>query len=911
MTTYIAEIVSELLHSKINLSTSIFIFPSKRAGFFLKKEIVHQNTQNIFSPKIVSIEEFIENIADLKIGEPIQLLFEFYEAYLTTNPSLEKESFEYFSSWAKVLLDDFNEIDRNLIDATSIFNYLKSIKDLEHWSLNSEQTELMENYLAFWNSLSELYLAFTERTTKTGSAHQGLVYREAANNLEHYIKANHDRKHIFVGFNALNNAEQRIIKELLENGNAEVFWDSDAYFMDQEHHSASLFQRTYKNQWKYYKTHEFKYISKNYEKPKEINIIGCSKSVGQTKYVGELLKTLSNEELENTALVLADEKLLLPILNSLPENVESVNITMGLPLKDIPALYFFEDMLHLHIDANESYYYKDIFQVLNHPLGKMLLPKTSNLLQKIINEKNLTQIRFKQILEASVDEEKKTVILLFQPQYNEISKSILHAKEVILHLREVNNVKKDPILLETLYKIHEVWNKIDSLNQKYKHIKTSKALLQIFKELTATTTLDFKGEPYKGLQILGILETRGLDFENIILVSVNEGILPAGKTNRSFITFDLKTQYKLPTHSEKDAIYTYHFYRLLHRASKIHVLYNNHTSGIQIGEKSRFLMQIQQKSPISHAIIEKIITPEITIKSISLKQINKTPEILERIKTIAAKGFSPSSLTTYIKNPMDFYTQYILKIKEVEEVEETVAANTLGTIVHDTLQNLLEPYLNQILTSEILSKLQTLANAEVIKQFSATFKEGNIHFGKNLIIFEMAKRYVQNFLVEEIKLVETGNEIVILQVEEKLHATIDFRELDFPVKIQGKVDRMDTLNGTLRIIDYKTGKVEQKELNLSSWEDLTTDYKYSKSFQVLAYALMSNSNVPIQNAQAGIISFKNLKSGFLPFTLKEGKKTSISQETLENFTLELKKIILEICNPKIPFTQKEIEDNAY
>lgn len=911
MTTYIAEIVSELLHNNINLSNTIFILPSKRAGAFLKKEIVHQNTQNIFSPEIVSIEEFIENIADLKIGEPIQLLFEFYEAYLTTNPTLEKESFEYFSSWATVLLDDFNEIDRNLIDHASFFHYLKSIKDIDHWYLNSERTELMENYLAFWNSLSELYLAFTERITKTGSVHQGLVYREAANNMEHYVLANQDKKHVFVGFNALNTAEQQIIKELLENGNTEVFWDSDAYFMEQEHHSASLFQRTFKKQWKHYKTNEFKYILKNYEKPKEINIIGCSKSVGQAKFVGELLKSLSYEELENTALVLADEKLLLPILNSLPENVENVNITMGLPLKEMPALYFFEDMLHLHLDANESYYYKDVFQVLNQPLGKLLLPKTSVLLQKNINEKNLTQIRFKQILETSVEEEEIAATMLFEPQYNDVSKNILQAKKILFLLKEIKSVKNDPILLETLYKIHEVWNKLDTLNQKYKHIKTSKALLQIFKELTATTTLDFKGEPYKGLQILGILETRGLDFENIILVSVNEGILPAGKSNRSFITFDLKSQYNLPTHKEKDAIYTYHFYRLMHRASKIHILYNNHTSGIQIGEKSRFLLQMQQESPKSHAIFEKIVTPEININSISLKQINKTPEILEIIKNIADKGFSPSSLTTYIRNPMDFYTQYILKIRDVEEVEESVAANTLGTIVHDTLQNLFEPYLNKILTSEMLSKLQTLANAEVINQFSKTFREGNVHFGKNLIIFEMAKRYVQNFLVEELKLVKAGNEIVIKQIEEKLQATIDFTELNFPVKIQGKVDRMDTLNGTLRIIDYKTGKVEQKDVNLSSWEDLTTDYKYSKSFQVLAYAFMSNAIFPIQDAQAGIISFKNLKNGFLPFTLKVGKNTSITQETLENFTLELKKIILEICNPNIPFTEKEIEDNAY
>ncbi len=908
MTTHIAETVSELLRNKTNLSSSIFILPSKRAGAFLKKEIVKQNTQNIFSPSILSIEEFIENIADLKIGDPLELLFEFYDVYLTTNTSSEKESFESFSSWANVLLDDFNEIDRNLIDQVSFFHYLKSIKDLDHWYLSTEKTEFMENYLAFWNSLAELYSSFTEKVTKKGFAHQGYVYREAVNSMEHYLLANQHRKHIFIGFNALNNAEQQILKELLENGNGEVYWDSDRYFMEKEHHSASLFLRSFKEHWKYYKNNTFKHISNNYENPKEIDIIGCSKSVGQTKYVSEILKNLSKDELENTALVLADEKLLLPILNSLPENVENVNITMGMPLNALPIVTFFDAFLQLHQDGDQHFYYKDVYKILNHPLAKISIPQTGKKLIKSILEKNLTQISSGQIIEIATDDEKEAVYLLFRSQQNKVLTNIQSLKKLILLIKDKKIVKNDGILVESLFKLHQVCNQLETLNINYQHIHTTKALLLIFKELVTTTNLDFKGEPYKGLQILGILETRGLDFKNIILVSVNEGILPAGKNNRSFITYDLKTRYQLPTHKEKDAIYTYHFYRLLHRATKVYLLYNNHTSGIQIGEKSRFLLQMEYDSPKSHIINKKTVTPQIDINSITLKQIQKTPEILQTIKAIAAKGFSPSGITTYIRNPMDFYTQYILKIRDTEDVEETVAANTMGTVVHDTLQVLYEPYLEKTLTPEILVKMQLQANDEVSSQFSKTFKEGNLTFGKNLITYEMAKKYVQSILKEEEKSVKSGDNIVIKQIEENLEATIEFPELDFPVKIHGKVDRIDTFNGMLRIIDYKTGKVEQKDVNLSAWEDLTTDYKYNKSFQVLAYALMVNEKLAIQDGMAGIISFKNLKSGFLPFTLKEGKVTTnhITQDTLNNFEKELKTIILEICNPNIPFIEKEI-----
>lgn len=913
MTTYLNEIVSALLKSNQNLSDFVFILPSKRAGTFLKKEILLQNTQTQFAPEILSIEEFIEKIADLKIATTLELLFEFYEIYLNENSVSEKENFEGFSSWASVLIDDFNEIDRNLIDQRRFFNYLNEIKEVEHWYLNNQKTPLIKNYLSFWNSLPVLYQNFSEKSKLKGFAHQGLVYREAAGNIEHYIQSKNNKPHIFIGFNALNKAEEVIIQEMLESGNAQAYWDAEAYFMDKPYHSASLFLREIKKTWKYYKDNPFFTVSNYFEQPKTINITGCSKNLGQVKCASKILETFHENELVKTALVLADENLLIPMLNSLPQNIKAVNITMGLPLKSIPATSFFESILKLHRDEQKSFYYKDILEILNHPLSKSIIPQSAIIINEILRERNLTHINYPLIASLAPENEIKAIQSIFSPENISVNCLISNAKQILLELKEKQSY--DDILIQALYKLYEVWNKLETLNNKFSHIKTTKTLYQLFKEIASLTSIDFKGEPYQGLQIMGLLETRSLDFERIILLSANEGTLPAGKSNKSFITFDLKKEFNLPTHKEKDAVYTYHFYSLLHRAKNINLLYNNHSSGLNAGEKSRFLLQLAYESPATHEVNENVYTPKIDIPEKTLKKIEKTPQVLEQLKKLVESGLSPSAITTYIRNPIDFYDRYILSIREVEEIEETVAANTLGTIVHNTLEALYKPYINKILSTEIIQLLRQKVDEQVTTEFQNTFKEGNIESGKNKIIFEISKRYVHNFLKMELQQIQKGNELIIRSLENKLEIPLDIPELDFPVKLKGTVDRIDNFNGTTRIIDYKTGLVKKPDLSLNDWEALFSDYdKNSKKIQVLAYALMSELSLNFGNTQAGIVSFRNLGQGFLPFNNKanpEGDAEMIFKETLTCFKAELNKIIIEICNPNIPFTEKEIKQYAY
>ena len=909
MVTFLQETLADIQNCYSDISEITFILPSKRAGGFLMNELKKEASKTQFAPRICSIEEFVEELSNLKIIDNTELLFKSYEAYLRTTTIAEKDDFETYSSWAITLLNDFNEIDRYLVEPKPFFNYLASIKTLERWGVTNEKTELINNYLQFWESLPAFYQNIQSLLLAENIGYQGMVYREAVSNLEHYLNGNIHKQHIFIGFNALNIAEQHIVQAFLETGDTSIYWDTDSAFFSDTKHSASYFIRKYIKEWKYFQNIEPKFIATNFENPKRFQFVEVQKNVGQAKYVGELLSTFSEDEINKTAIVLGDENLLVPILYSLPKNVKILNITMGVSLKNFPATVFFEMLFSIHLRNTDTYYYKDILSVLNHPLGNDLVHNARYICRKLIAE-NSTHISAKDLARYSEPLGSDILQLLFE-DWKDDSKMAVETALKILELLQRKH-KSDSVEGVVLHRLTDVFGSILALDEKYPYLKSIKSVLILFSELVAATSLDFEGDAYNGLQIMGVLETRVLDFENVIITSVNEGIFPSGKSNASFITYDLKQQFNLPLYTEKDAIYTYHFYRLLQRAKNVTLLYNNHSEGINTGEKSRFIRQLEIEKHPNLTIEKRILSPKVQIKPQPLKQINKTEEVMQRLREIAEKGFSPSALTSYIRNPLDFYFQKILKLNEFEEVEETVAANTLGTIVHDTLETFYKPLEGKTLSVQILLEMKRIIHEEVTLQFKKTFKGGTFSKGKNLIIFEVAKRYISNFIDREIVEVETGNEVKILKIETNLTLEVPIPELDFPVKIHGKVDRVDEYNGQPRIIDYKTGLVKQGDVELIDWEELNQDYKFSKVFQILTYTLMMNEIIPVNNSEAGIISFKNLGSGFLKFGQKEKsgsriKTQIITDETLKDFTIELKKLILEICDPNIPFIEKEID----
>ena len=700
---------------------------------------------------------------------------------------------------------------------------------------------------------------------------------------------------------------------------AELFWDADEAFINNPIHEVGYFLRKYKSQWNFYKNNPFDWIGSHYSEKKDISVYGVPKNVSQAKQIGAILETLllTDGHLEKTALVLADEALLIPVLNSIPKSVKNINITMGLQLKNIPLLSLFEQLLNFHSKLSLSYYYKDIIALLSHPQIRALLfdkIDRASLAIESIEANNFIYLDIVKIKNLIDDTSHELINLLFCDWEDNPLKAIEHCQSLILKIKHnlESNKNINALQLEYLYRFNSAFNELKRLIETYGHIKDMKTLHVFFNELLKNDTLDFQGEPLEGLQIMGMLESRVLDFETVIIASVNEGILPSGKTNNSFIPYDVKLEYGLPTYKEKDAVYAYHFYHLLQRAKNIHILYNSEMDALNGGEKSRFITQLEVEN--IHEIKHHIILPKTSIYKNSPKVIAKSEAVMVELQLLADKGFSPSSLTSYIRNPIDFYNQKILGIKEYEEVEETVADNTLGTIVHNTLEDFYKPFVGKFLSEKDIEYLLTKIDKTVSHHFKEVYKSGDITKGKNLIVFEVAKRYIFNFLKMELELLKNGNEVEILGIENDLEASVEIAELGFPVKIKGKIDRIDRYNGNIRVIDYKTGRVEPNQLQLVNWEDILSDYKkYSKSFQVLAYSfLLSNKSLITLPIEAGIISFKNLSHGFMPFSKKDKdgnrviKNTMISDEILYAFHEQLKLLLLDIFNSSAPFVEKEV-----
>ncbi len=919
MKTFLYDVLKHLNDNNIELTDYVFILPSKRAGNFLKSQIPEVTNKTNFAPEIISIEEFVQDIAKLESISNTELLFKFYEVYVKYTPKARIESFDKFSTWAQTLIQDFNEIDRYLIPQAQIFDYLKSIQEINqmHWSLNHENSSLIDGYLAFWNLLHVYYEKLVNALQEEALGYQGLIYRYSVEKLDDYIKIN-NKQYIFIGFNALNAAESKIIQTLLNCNKAQIFWDTDKYFVNNYNHDAGLFLRDYKRTWTYFKTNAFNWQSSNYTKPKHINVVGVPKQVGQAKYIGSLLDhiMISKGSINDTAVVLGDESLLLPVLNSIPKSIQNINVTMGLPLHEVPVAAFFDILIKFQEKNKGELYYKDIVNIIGHPIIRgLFFVDGIDFHQKIINHLQVNNLTFISVTSFCnlFDKVAYLLLVLFDPWYNDIDGVLIRVFEVLTHIKTYLDSDKSSnlLVLEQLYHINHVFEEINKLNLRYKFINSIKSFYTIYNEILKGETLDFKGEALKGLQIMGVLESRVIDFETVIISSVNEGVFPSGKSNNSFIPYDVKLENGLPTYKEKDAIYTYHFYRLLHRAKHVYILYNAEIDSLNGNEKSRFISQLEIDN--IHDINHRLLSTPIPQIDNEPEVVSKTISILNRIEQVASKGFSPSSLTSYIRNPIDFYYQKILDIKEDNQLEEFVAANTFGSIIHDTLEEFYRPFINQLITVNDVKSMKLKVDNTVRKHFSALYKLGTIDKGKNLIAFEISKRYVTNFLNHEINDLQKGNTIKIIEIETSLNVDVDVPEVNKTIRLNGKVDRVDLYNGTLRIIDYKSGKVEQGQVEVVNWEDLITDYKkYSKSFQLLMYAYMMHKRTPLNlPVTAGIISFKNLKKGILNFSKKDKlgaravKDVYINANVLNEFEQQLKVLIIELFNPNIDFVEKE------
>ena len=914
---FLEKIASVIIQDYSDILTEItIVLPNKRAKVFLVEALKNQVQSIIFSPEIISVEDFVQDVASVRSIDSIELLFEFYEVYLAVTEKQHQQSFELFANWAKTLLQDFNEIDRYLLDPIHVLSYLKDIEDIKRWGIEVEnKTKLLENYIDFWKLLPMYYESLYSHLLSKGFGYQGLIYREAVNNLNHFSNSISNKTFVFAGFNALNAAEERIVQHLLALDQAKIYWDADQTFLNDPYHDAGFFLRRFKENWKYYKSNPFEWIVNDFSQSKNIKVIGTPKTIGQAKFTGSIVERIIAESpeasLDNVAIVLGEENLLMPILYSLPASVGALNITMGYSSKNNPSQILVAKLFKMHINAlsrkGDSYvfYYKEVLDILTHPLVEPYA-KTKDLI-KIINENNYTFIPHKRLIELNVNPN-DFFELLFQKWEGGAIAVLESISKILLLIKEnfSNDNEEEKIAKTFVFSVFKVINKLINYYSKHHHIDNIQTLYAVYKQIIDIAEVSFEGEPLNGLQIMGVLESRVLDFDTVIVTSMNEGKFPAGKSQNSFIPYYVKRELGLPTFKEKDAIYTYHFYHLLQRAKNIYLLYNTENDGLDAGERSRFITQLEVEKQPKHNLSFDIYNQVLPTTAYQPMMVEKSEAVMERLKEIATVGFSPSALTSYIRNPIDFYFQKILRIREVEEVEENIALNTLGTIIHGALEALYTPFIGKFISETDISNCFKLLDDEVLKQFKLVYKEGEIKKGRNLLAFEVAKRNVSNFLKLELEAIKSGDTVQIIALEKTFQRELIHPTLPFPVLIKGNVDRIEQRNGKIRIIDYKTGKVEKSNVVLKSWNGLTQELKNDKIIQVLAYAFMfekESNGLPIE---AGIISFKNLKSGFLPFGFKEEKEMDnvISSEILKNYLEEIVILLREIFDINIPFEEK-------
>jgi len=917
--TFLDKLSTQILSSYGNkLSEITIVLPNKRARIFLLEALKKKLSGTVFAPNITSIEDFVQDVAGIRSIDAIELLFEFYNIYLGLTPKEKQQPFETFANWGKTLLQDFNEIDRYLLNPAHVLTYLENIQEIEHWAVDvDKRTTMIEAYLEFWKLLPSYYNTLYTHLLEKGVGYQGLIYREAVRNINHFSNANKGQL-VFAGFNALNAAEEKIIQHLLSVQQARVYWDIDYAFLSDPYHDAGLFIRRFKKEWKQYAGQDFEWISEEFSKPKNIHIIGTPKTVGQAKIAGEIIERLQSEghSLDKTALVLGEENLLIPMLYSLPANVGSLNITMGYSSRNNPAQILVQKLFKMHTNAlnrnEKSYtlYYREVLDILTHPLVEPYAG--ASYLVDTINKNNITFFSLNKLFEIQ-GEASPFFTLLFTRWEHNGGEILGRFTDILLALKSFlsNDDEEDKISKAFLYSIFKVINKLTNYYDVHPQMDSLPVLHAIYKQVIDLAEVSFEGEPLSGLQVMGVLESRVLDFENVVITSMNEGKFPAGKTQNSFIPYDVKRELGLPTFKEKDAIYSYHFYHLLMRAKNVYLLYNTESEGLDAGERSRFLTQLEIEKKPAHNLTSVIYNAHLPEKAYEPMQVQKTEKVMARLHEIATvKGFSPSALTGYLRNPIQFYYQRILRISEADEVEESIALNTLGTIIHGALEELYKPAIGKFLTVQDIDNMAALANDEVMRQFVTVYKEGEIKKGRNLLAFEVAKRNVHNFLKQEKAAVTAGDAVKVLALEHKFSRVLEDNRLPYPVIISGNIDRIEERNGRIRITDYKTGKVEKGNVVLKNWEGLTEDIKNDKVIQLLCYAFMYEHEAKGMEIEAGIISFKNMKSGFMGFNFKDGFDKSaavldvVDANVLEEFKSQLIVLINQILNAEIPFTEE-------
>ena len=890
---FLSKIISELLSKISDLSQTVVVLPGKRPVVFLKQILKEQKYEG-FLPEFFTVDELIKKISGKQHIQGISLWLFGYDVYKKIYP---EETLENFLKWFPTLLKDWDDMLKFSEEDKAVLEYMLDDERIKNWGETlGDGDNARKRNLNFWKKMNVFLPKLKENLQAKGWATDGMIHEMVREKISDFAEET-ETKFVFCGFNALTPLEEKLIRELLQKGKAECFFQVDEYYIKDLKQEAGKFLRKHMHWKEFNENRKFQWVENSFCEEKNIKVYEVAGNVAQTKILPEILQEISKENYSKTAVVLLDENLLLPSLDAV-SFVDNLNITMGFPIKNlgfsgaVKKLFYLQKQLKKN---DKSYYYLDVFSVLeefpkNEEDSKIIDQFTAKIedenivyISKKMMQEHLGELSYFQLFE------KRTAAELLEDLSNFCYQ---------LKFREIDDILYENVsLFETTFKI------LKNHMKDYDFEISIDALEVLMNQLVNSENLDFQGEPLEGLQFMGLLETRLLDFENIILLSVNEGKLPLGNTQNTYLPFDVRRNFGLNTFLENDSIYAYHFYHLLQNSKNIYLLYNALGSGVNTGEKSRFITQMEMESPhkMEHIVIENTSEPILQEPIV----IEKTEKVLEKLNEWKGK-ISASHLISYLYNPIDFYLNNILKAKETEEIEEELSQRNYGNLVHYALEELYGEIKGKILKESDIEDLKPKINEAIDSAISELKHQPELYErGMNYIHKSMAAKVVEHILDYDLGLIKAGKSLEIISLEEEINAGFSLDENGEKINFIGYIDRIDRLNGVVRVIDFKTAKaknlsVKPKEEKLEDFIS-SADSKQALQLSIYAYMVLHHKGFAVNQLQCGIWSFAEIGKGVQ--TLKIYDNENIDNENVSICMNSIKNIILEILNPEIPFKE--------
>ena len=930
-------------HTEGNLAHTAVVFPNKRAGLFFNEYLAQESESPIWSPAYVSISELFRSLSPWEVGDPVKLVCELYKIFRRETQSTETLDDFYF--WGEMLISDFDDADKNKVDTDKLFSNLQDLRNImdDYTFIDDEQEEairqffqnfsierrtaLKERFISLWNVLGNIYKGFRESLASQNIAYEGMMYRHVIEHLD--VDKLPYEKYVFVGFNVLNKVEHTLFTQLKDAGKAVFYWDYDEFYMKENRqavtHEAGEFIRRNLRDFPSPLSGE---LFKNLSKPKEVHYIASSTENAQARYLPQWIRNNLTTPEKETAVVLCNEALLQPVLHSLPAEVKHVNITMGFPLSQTPVYSFLIALLELHTHGfnfkSGRYTFQSVVTLLKHPYTRQLTGQ-AELLEKELTRNN----RFYPLPgELGKDE---FLTRLFTPLSGNLNLCIRLSETLqqVASIYQANTSGTEDtdafnqLYRESLFKAYTTINRFRTLIEEDELTVQSETFRRLLVKVLSTTNIPFHGEPAIGMQVMGVLETRNLDFRHLVLLSVNEGQLPKSGGDSSFIPYNLRKAFGMTTIEHKIAVYAYYFYRLLQRAERITLMYNTSSDGLNRGEWSRFMLQflIEWPHPITRQFLEAGQSPQGT----SSITVEKTPDVMRQMQSLfdvranPKAKFSPSALNYYLDCPLKFYYRYVAGLSAPDEVSAEIDSATFGSIFHYAAEHI---YKDLTTHGKVINKeaLETLLRNEVKLQdyvdtafkklfFNVPQNEKPEYNGVQLINSAVIARYLKQLLQNDLRYAP----FTFIASEMEVDEPIDIQTPKGVIKsrIGGIIDRMDSKDGTLRIVDYKTGGDADTPPHVESL--FIPDKKRSNYvFQTFLYAaIMCRKQPTMKIAPALLYIHRAATETYSPvIQMGEPRKPKEAVEDFSKYEKEyrerLQGLLEEIFNPEKSFTQTEI-----